>query len=373
MARIPFADLAAQHRTIAGELEEAMHSVIRDCAFIRGPHVEQFEREFAAKIGTRHCISCGNGTDALFIIFKSLGLQAGDEVLTTAHSWIATTETITLAGGSVVFCDTDPSTFTISPAEIERKITPRTKGIVPVHLYGHPADMEAIMAIARRHGLWVVEDCAQAHLARYKGRPVGTFGCAAAFSFYPGKNLGAMGDAGAIVTDDEKMAERMAMFARHGGLRKGEHLIEGINSRMDGLQAAILSVKLKHLEGWTQARRRLAAEYGRQLAGIPGLRLPVEADGCEHVYHLYVIQVEEGRDDLRNHLAARGIQTNINYPSILPLVPAYARLGHRPGDFPVAYRHQERILSLPFYPEMADADVAEVGHAIREWAEGRSR
>lgn len=372
MAAIPFADLSAQHQSIAGELEQAIRDVIRDCAFIRGPHVEQFEREFAAAIGTKCCVSCGNGTDALFIIFKALGLQPGDEVLTSAHSWIATSETITLAGGQVVFCDTDPETFTISPAEIERKITPRTKGIVPVHLFGHPAEMAAIQAIAQRHGLWVVEDCAQAHLARCQGRPVGTFGCAAAFSFYPGKNLGAMGDAGAIVTNDEKMAERMAMFARHGGLRKGEHFIEGINSRMDGLQAAILSVKLKHLVRWTQARRSLASEYNRRLAGIPGIRPPKEADGCEHVYHLYVIQVEQGRDGLRKHLADGGIQTNVNYPVILPLVPAYARLGHSPVDFPVAYRHQQSILSLPMFPEMGAAAIAQVCGSVREWAERKA-
>lgn len=369
MPAIPFADLSAQHRAIAGELEAAIRDVIRECAFIRGPRVEAFEREFAAAIGSPHCVSCGNGTDALFIIFKALGLQPGDEVLTTAHSWIATSETITLAGGTVVFCDTDPDTFTISPAEIERKITPRTKGIVPVHLFGHPADMDAIQAIAARHGLWVVEDCAQAHLARLRGRTVGTFGRAAAFSFYPGKNLGAMGDAGAIVTADAALAERMAMFARHGGLRKGEHFIEGINSRMDGLQAAILSVKLRHLPEWTRARQALAAEYDRRLAGIPGIRTPRVAAGCEHVYHLYVIQVEQGRDALRAHLAARGIQTNVNYPVILPLVPAYDRLGHRPADFPVAHRHQRQILSLPMYSEMTADMVATVARAVREWAE----
>jgi len=367
MNSVPFANLSAQHCSIAEELEQAIRAVVREGAFIRGPYVEQFELDFAARIGAKHCVSCGNGTDALFIIFKALGLQPGNEVITTAHSWIATSETITLAGGTVVFCDTDPSTFTISPAEIERKITPRTKGIVPVHLYGHPADMDAIMDIANRHGLWVVEDCAQAHLARYQNRTVGTFGCASAFSFYPGKNLGAMGDAGAIITDDEQMAERMAMFARHGGLRKGEHHLEGINSRMDGVQAAILSVKLKYLDRWTQARRIIAAEYGKQLAGISGLLLPTKRDGCEHVYHLYVIQVEEGRNVLQKYLTDCGIQTNIHYPVILPLLPAYVRLGHRPDDFPVAYRHQQQILSLPLFPEMDDSSIAQVCDSIQHW------
>jgi dTDP-4-amino-4,6-dideoxygalactose transaminase len=368
MPPIPFADLTAQHRALAEELEPAIRDVIRECAFIRGPRVEAFEREFAAAIGAPHCVSCGNGTDALFIIFKTLGLQPGDEVITTAHSWIATSETITLAGGRVVFCDTDPDTFTISPSEIERKITPRTKGIVPVHLFGHPADMPAILDIARRHGLWVVEDCAQAHLARCHGQTVGTFGAAAAFSFYPGKNLGAMGDAGAIITNDGDLARRMAMFARHGGLRKGEHFIEGINSRMDGLQAAILSVKLRHLGQWTRERQRVAADYDRQLAGIPGIRPPNVAEGCEHVYHLYVIRVEQGRDDLRAFLANREIQTHINYPVILPLLPAYERLGGQPGEFPVAHGHQHQILSLPMFPEMTTGMVAAVAEAVREWA-----
>lgn len=367
MRIVPFSDLNAQHQSIAGELEEAIRAVIRESAFVRGCYVENFENEFASRIGTKYCISCGNGTDALFIILKILGLQPGDEVITTAHSWIATSEIITLAGGKVVFCDTDPGTFTISPVEIERKITTRTRGIIPVHLYGHPADIDAVMAIAKRHDIWVVEDCAQAHLATYKGERVGTFGCASAFSFYPGKNLGAMGDAGAIVTNDEQMAERMAMFARHGGLKKGEHNIEGINSRMDGLQAAILSVKLRHLDAWTKARRSLAAEYSRQLLGVPGIITPKETDNCEHVYHLYVIQVEHDRNDLRKYLSERGIQTNINYPVILPLLPAYARLNHHPKDFPVCYQHQERILSLPLFPEMPVSDVSYVCNSIREW------
>lgn len=370
MNPVPFGNLSAQHQSISGELDEAIRTVMDDCAFIRGPHVERFENEFADTIGSRHCVSCGNGTDALFIIFKAMDLQPGDEVLTTAHSWIATSEAITLAGGSVVFCDTDPDTFTLSPVEIERKITPRTRGIVPVHLYGHPAEMEAIMDLAKRKNLWVVEDCAQAHLARCRERTVGTFGQAAAFSFYPGKNLGALGDAGAIVTDDENLAKRMARFARHGGLSKGEHLIEGINSRMDGLQAAVLSVKLKHLKSWTESRRRLAGLYSKQLTGVTGIRLPAEAAESEHVYHLFVIRVEKGRDELQKHLASLGIQTHINYPVILPLLPAYKRLGHGPDDFPVAYRHQGEILSLPLYPELGEAAVGQVCQAIRDWANG---
>ncbi len=365
--KVPFADLRAQHRTIEGEMWEAMHRVVDECAFIRGPYVDAFEAEFRARFGVRHCVSCANGTDGLFIALKALGVQPGDEVLTSAHSWIATSETITLAGGRVVFCDTDGRTFTIDPADIERKITPRTRGIVPVHLYGHPADMGAIMDIAARHGLWVLEDCAQSHLATDQGRLVGTFGRAAAYSFYPGKNLGAIGDAGAIVTDDDDLAVQMAMFARHGGLRKGEHVIEGINSRMDGLQAAVLSVKLRHLDAWTAARRRIALRYREGLAGFPGIRVPEERGGCEHVYHLYVLLVETGRDDLRRHLMVRGIGTNINYPVILPLLPAYRYLGHQPADFPVASAHQSQILSIPIFPEMTDEMVDEVVLATQGW------
>src|ERR1700733_2017849 len=241
---VPFADLQLQYQAIKDEIDAAIAAVIRDNAFIRGPYVDAFEREFAGAVDARHCVSCANGTDALYLAMAALQVKPGDEVITTAHSWISTSAMITHAGASVVFADTDGATFTIDPAAIEAAITPRTVGIIPVHLYGQPADMDAIMAIATRHKLWVVEDCAQAHLARYRGQQVGSFGTVATFSFYPGKNLGAMGDAGAVVTNDRALAERMATLARHGGLVKHQHRIEGINSRLDGMQAAILSTKL---------------------------------------------------------------------------------------------------------------------------------
>jgi dTDP-4-amino-4,6-dideoxygalactose transaminase len=253
----------------------------------------------------------------------------------------------------------DPAVHNITAAAVEAAITPRTKAIMPVHLYGQPADMDAVMQIAQKHRLWVVEDCAQAHLARFRNRTVGTFGAAATFSFYPSKNLGAMGDAGAIVTNDPALAERMAAIARHGGLRKGEHGIEGVNSRLDGLQAAILSVKLRHLASWTQRRRELAARYTDLLEGVGGFGLPATAPGREHVWHLYVVQHGQ-RDALARHLQARGVQTVINYPVALPFLPAYARLGHRPADFPNAFAHQSRILSLPLYPEMTGAQMQAV-------------
>lgn len=362
---IPFVDLHAQYLTIKPEIDAAISGVIADSAFIRGPRVDSFEQEFAAAVGVKRCVSCANGTDALYIAMKALGIKPGDEVITTAHSWISTTETITQAGGRVVFCDTDDATFTIDPAQIASKITPRTVGIIPVHLYGQPADMDPILEIARKHGLWLIEDCAQAHLAEYKGRQVGTMGDAATFSFYPGKNLGAMGDAGCLVTGRDELADWCELYARHGG--KGDHQIEAINSRMDGLQAAILSVKLPHLREWTAKRREVAQRYDQALAGLPGIQLPEIADGRTHVYHLYVIRSER-RDALREHLKARGIATVLNYPKALPFYPAYDYLGHKPDDFPNAHANQQRILSLPIFPEMTEEQQRHVTGALTEFA-----
>ena len=361
--RVPFADLHAQYLTIKESVDTAIADVIRTSAFIRGPHVTRFEEEFAAAAGAVHCVSCANGTDSLYIAMRALGIQPGDEVIAPAHSWISTTETITQAGGTVVFCDTDRDTFTIDPTQIAARITPRTVGIIPVHLYGQPADMDSIMALAAKHQLWVLEDCAQAHLARYKGRMVGSFGHAASYSFYPGKNLGAMGDAGALTTNDGALARRMAMFARHGGLVKGDHQIEGINSRLDGLQAAVLSAKLPHLPAWTARRREVAAEYDRLLAGVAGIGRPVVAGGREHVYHLYVVR-HDNRDALARHLADRGIQTVVNYPMALPFVPAYAHFRHTPEQLPNAHFNQSRVLSLPIYPEITSKQILHVANAI---------
>ncbi len=364
---VPFADLHAQYLSIREELDTAIAEVIRTSAFIRGPHVERFEEEFATAVGANHCVSCGNGTDSLYIALRALGVKPGDEVIVPAHSWISTSEVVTQAGASVVFCDTDTDTYTLDPGQLEAKISSRTVGIIPVHLYGQPADLPAIMALAEYHGLWVVEDCAQAHLATVGGRMVGSFGCAASYSFYPGKNLGAMGDAGALTTNDAALAARMAMFARHGGLRKGEHQIEGINSRLDGLQAAVLSVKLRLLPSWTARRRYLAAEYSRRLGNIDAISVPFVGPGRDPVWHLYVVQ-HERRDALARYLASDGIQTAINYPVALPFVPAYRYLGLQPQDFPNAHRHQSRILSLPLYPEMAREQLHRVVDAIDRFA-----
>ena len=353
---IPFVDLHAQYLSIKPEIDAAIADVIATSAFIRGAYVQRFEDAFAKLTGVEHCVSCANGTDSLYIAMHALGVQPGDEIIAPAHSWISTSETITQAGGKVVFIDTDADTFTIDASKIEEKITPRTVGIIPVHLYGQPADMDPIMALAKKHKLWVTEDCAQAHLARYKGKLVGTFGNVASFSFYPGKNLGAMGDAGAVVTNDKALAEKMAMFARHGGLTKGDHRIEGINSRLDGLQAAILEVKMQHLAGWTKRRQEVANLYSSLLARVPQVTIPKVADGREHVWHLYVIRTES-RDALASHLDLNGIPTVINYPVALPFLPAYSRFCHTPEQFPNAHHNQSRILSLPIYAEMSGEQV----------------
>ncbi|HEY4285132.1 MAG TPA: DegT/DnrJ/EryC1/StrS family aminotransferase [Chthoniobacterales bacterium] len=362
--KIPFIDLHAQYLSIKREIDRAIADVIAQSAYIRGPHVDAFEEAWARTLGVKRCISCANGTDAIYIALRALGLKRGDEVITSAHSWISTSETITQAGGRVVFCDTNEETFTIDPADIERKITPDTVGIVPVHLYGQPADMGAIMAIAKKHNLWVLEDCAHAHLASYKGQLVGTFGNVATFSFYPGKNLGAYGDAGCVVTNDDRLADWMTTFARDGG--KGDHVMEGINSRMDGLQAAILNAKLPHLPAWTAARRRVAACYNELLEEVGDVITPTVKPDRDHVYHLYVIRTEN-RDALREHLSHAGISAVVNYPKALPFYPAYANLGHVPKNFPAAYFNQSRILSLPIYPEMPEEAITYVADVISDF------
>lgn len=264
----------------------------------------------------------------------------------------------------MVFVDTEPDTFTIDPTKIEAKITARTVGIIPVHLYGQPADLDPIMEIAKRRKLWVIEDCAQSHLSTYKAKLAGTFGTMATYSFYPGKNLGAYGDAGCIVTDDDRLAEWSATYARHGG--KGEHVMEGINSRLDGLQAAILNVKVPHLQAWTQSRQRIGALYDKLLKGVGDITTPVVRAGRTHVYHLYVIRTGK-RDSLKKFLADAGVPTVLNYPKALPFYPAYSYLGHTLADFPVASRHQNEILSLPIYPEMTDEMVGYVAESIRRF------
>jgi len=364
---ISFVDLKAQYASIKGEIDQAISDVISSTAFIGGPFVKAFESSFAAFCGAKHCIGVGNGTDAIFLVLKAMGIGPGDEVITAANSFIATSEAITMTGARVVFVDIDPRTFNINPTKIENKITKKTKAILPVHLYGQPADMDPILEIARRHELNVIEDAAQAHGATYKGMRVGTLGDAACFSFYPGKNLGAYGDGGAIVTSDEELAIKTRMLANHGRVDKYDHKIEGVNSRLDGLQAAILNAKLLHLLAWTESRRKNAYLYNELLTGVPSLETPVDAAEVRAVYHLYVVRVKNGmRSQLQQYLKNNGVSTGIHYPIALPALSAYSYLNCREGDFPEAISASREILSLPMFPELKEEQIRYAVGLIRE-------
>jgi dTDP-4-amino-4,6-dideoxygalactose transaminase len=362
---IPFVDLKSQYRALQPEMDAAIAAVLAETAFIMGAEHEAFEAAFATYLGVRHCLAVSNGTDALELALRALGLGQGDEVITVPNTFIATTETISQVGASIRWVEADPRTYNLDPNRLEAAITPRTRAILPVHLYGQPADMGPIMAIARQHGLKVIEDCAQAHGARYQGQRVGGFGDIACFSFYPGKNLGAYGDGGAIVTNDAALAERVALLRNHGQQAKYTHVIEGFCRRLDNLQAAVLNVKLPHLDDWNAARRAAAAEYDRLLAGVPGVVTPYVLPGVEPVFHLYVIQVPE-RDRVQAALRAQGIATGIHYPIPLHQQPAYAHLGFAPGDFPISAAMGPRLLSLPMYPEITPAQIETVAAAVQE-------
>lgn len=363
--RVPFVDLAAQYRAHQAEFDTALAGVIAKTAFIGGEPVKQFEQDYARKYGVRHCISCANGTDAIYIVLRMLGIGPGDEVITTAASWISTSETISQTGAKPVFIDVNDY-YLIDADRIESAITSKTRAVIPVHLYGQAAQMDRIAAICAAHKLHLIEDCAQSHFAEWQGRRVGTFGDAATFSFYPGKNLGAWGDAGAIVTNDDDLARRCRMYANHGALVKHQHEMEGINSRMDGLQAALLSAKLTHIDTWTAARREAATLYGRLLAGVGDLKLPLLRDGATHVYHLYVINTAH-RDSLKGFLAQQGIETSVHYPTALPLLDAYRYLGIRADDIPRAAVNQSRVLSLPMFAEISREAVTYVADVIKEF------
>jgi dTDP-4-amino-4,6-dideoxygalactose transaminase len=364
---VPFVDLRSQYSSIKDEIDTAISNVVTSCAFIGGAHVGSFEEAFASFCGAKHCVGVGNGTDALFIALKALGIGSGDEVITAANSFIATSEAITMAGAKVVFVDMNPETYCIDVQAIQEKASSRTKAIIPVHLYGQPADMDPILSLARKRHLRVIEDAAQAHGATYKGRKAGTLGDIACFSFYPGKNLGAYGDAGALVTDDDELAKKSRMLANHGRIEKYDHEIEGVNSRLDGLQAAILQVKLRHLPQWNESRRRNASLYKKHLKDVD-LVLPKEIGDVKEVYHLYVVRVRgESRQELQDHLKSRGISTGIHYPIALPNLKAYAYLNHRANDFPEATKASHEILSLPMFPELQESQIEYVADAIKEF------
>ena len=365
MMKIPFVDLKKQYLTIKDDIDKAIAKVINDTAFIRGKHVEEFERAFEILYGVNHCIGVANGTDAIYIVLKMLGIGQGDEVITVSNSWISTSETISQTGAKPVFVDVDEY-FTIDVEQIESKITEKTKAIIPVHLYGQMADILKIKEICEHHDLYLVEDTAQAHFSEFKGHRAGTIGDAATFSFYPGKNLGAYGDAGAIITNNNELAKNCRIFANHGALIKHQHYMEGINSRLDGIQAAILSAKLPYILEWTAARQQKAYWYNHSLKDITQITLPKIRPNSVHSYHLYVILTPR-RELLQTYLEERGISTSIHYPTPLPLMPAYQYLGHTRTDFPVVTANQPKILSLPLYPELTRKEVCYIAKQIKDF------
>ncbi len=355
--KIKFVDLYAQYLSIKGDIDKAIEGVIKNSSYIGGETVKKFEQEFSSLYGIKHCISVANGTDSLFILMKMLGIGKGDEVLTVANSWISSSETISQTGAKPVFIDIDNLYYSVDENKLEEKITPDTKALIAVHLQGQMCAIGKIKKICEKHGIFLIEDCAQSHFSEFEGKRAGTFGVAGSFSFYPGKNLGAYGDAGCIITNDDKLADKCRMYANHGALKKHHHLIEGINSRLDGMQAAILSAKLPHILEWTAKRIEKANYYTRQLNMLcPQVITPVVRPGTKHTFHLYIIRTSQ-RDELKSFLADKGVETMIHYPSILPVLPAYTYLEEKGENYPVAYSFQPQILSLPIYPEISTEEI----------------
>ncbi|HEY0376096.1 MAG TPA: DegT/DnrJ/EryC1/StrS family aminotransferase [Pyrinomonadaceae bacterium] len=366
---VPFVDLQAQYRSIKAEIDGAVGRVLESASFILGREVEAFEAAFAEYVGARFCVGVSNGTAAVQLAVTACGLGAGDEVIVPANTFFASAEAVSTANATPVFVDADPVSYNLDVSKIEAAITKRTRAILPVHLYGQPADLDPVFEIAERHNLMVIEDAAQAHGARYKGRRVGALGRAGCFSFYPGKNLGAYGEGGAVVTNDAEVARRVRLLRDHGSEQKYRHEIIGYNFRLEGIQGAVLNVKLKHLGRWNDLRRSTARRYGELLNGS-NLTLPRELPSAEHVYHLYVVQTG-GRDALQKALAEAGVQTGIHYPVPIHLQPAYAFLGHKPGDFPEAERQAARVLSLPMFPELTEKQIMHVAETVRGFTEKR--
>lgn len=360
--KVPFVDLKEQYNSIKNEIDTAIATVIDETSFIGGKHVEEFEKNFAKLYGVKYCISLANGTDSLYVLMKMLEIGTGDEVITTAYSWISSSETISQTGAKPVFVDIDEY-FTIDASKIEEKITPNTKAIIPVQIHGQMCDMEKIMEIANKYKLPVIEDCAQSHFSEYNGVRAGLTGIAGSFSFYPGKNLGAYGDAGCVITNDDSLALKVKMYARHGALKKHQHEMEGINSRLDGLQAAILNAKLPHILKWTDARIANANSYNQLLKGITQIELPMVRANVKHSYHLYVIKTER-RDELAKYLKEEGIDTAIHYPIALHNMNAYKYLNYNRDDFPNASNNEDKILSLPMFPELTFEQMAYIAQKI---------
>jgi len=361
---VPYFDLKMQYTSLREEILEALDRVCRNAAFILGEEVARFEEEFAAYCGVKHCVASDSGTSALHVALLSIGVGPGDEVITTPNTFIATAEAISHAGARPVFVDIDPCTANLDPARIQRAITPRTKAILPIHLYGRPADLVSILQIAERHELAVIEDACQAHGARYRGKRVGGFGHAAAFSFYPGKNLGAYGDSGAVTTNDDAVAQKARILRDHGQVRRYYHDAVGYNYRMDGFQGSVLRVKLKHLDRWTARRRQICRLY-RQFLANARLQIPQDDPRDETVYHLFVVYVEN-RDAVRAELEKRGVSTSIHYPVPVHLQKAYAFLGHERGSFPHTERAADSVLSMPLFPEMTNEQAEYAARTLAE-------
>lgn len=363
--QVRFGDLQREYHELQPELDLAIARVLQSGWFVLGQEGTRFEETFAAYLGVHHCIGCASGTEAIALALMAAGVGPGDEIITVAHTAVPTISAISMTGARPVFVDIRSDTCLMDVDQVEAAITPQTRAILPVHLYGQCVDMDPLLALAGKHGVSVIEDCAQAHGARYRGRKAGSMGQMAAFSFYPSKNLGCYGDGGAVITNDPALADRLRMLRNYGQRQRYYHEIVGINSRLDELQAAILVAKLPHLNEWNRRRQALAAQYTASLAGLP-VTTPVQAAGNEHIYHLYVIQVAD-RDRLQAFLGQRGIQTLIHYPIPAHLQPAYAGLGYARGRLPVTERTADAILSLPMYPQLTDAEADQVIAAIREF------
>lgn len=362
---IPFLDLKAQYASIKGEIDAAVLGVLASAQYVLGEEVAKFEEEFATYCQTEHAVAVNSGTSALHLALLAAGVGPGDEVVTVPFTFVATVSAICYTGATPVFVDIEPTTSTMDPAKLEAAITSRTKAIVPVHLYGQMADMDAIVTIADLYGVAVIEDACQAHGAEYKGRRAGSIGMAGCFSFYPGKNLGACGEAGMIVTNNEADARAMRMMRDWGQSRRYEHEVKGFNYRMDGIQGAVLRVKLRHLEAWTDARRAHAERYSRLLRGLETVTTPVEAAGRRHVYHIYSVRCRD-RESLHRGLTEAGIQSGLHYPIPVHLQTAHADLGYRSGDFPLAEEASRNLLSLPIYPEMTAEQIGQVAAAMEQ-------
>jgi len=373
--QVPFLDLKVQYQSIKQEIDPAIQNVIDNAAFILGKSVADFESDFAKAHNVKYCCGVSSGTDANHLVLWALGLKPGDEVIIPANTFIATAWGATLCGAKPVFVDCEPDSYNIDPAKAEKAITKKTKAIVAVHLYGQPADMDPLNEIARKHNIYLVEDCAQSHLAEYKGKKAGGLSEAASFSYYPGKNLGAYGEGGAVTTNNPEIAQKVKMIRDHGAVQKYNHEIFGHNYRMEGIQGAVLGVKLKHLDKWTDGRRRVAAKYRELLRDLKNIKVPVEMPYAKHVYHLYVIQVRSGdkqndnqkRDALQKYLGDNGISTGLHYPIPLHVQPCFRDLNYKKGDFPVTEQLAETGLSLPMYPELKDDQIEYVCSKIKEF------